>query len=144
MDEKDAKNLFLAWLVGSVVLFFAPFFAPGYVVLGNDRVSPFLAPFISSLLIVILVKLLMMVVSKYMKLNKASETSMGILLLLGYVLSLWLVARAALYVGFGIASFWVAIGIGVILATAEYWFSRISSYKVSAVKKQVKKSKRRR
>ena len=55
MDEKDIKNLVLTWLVASLVIFFAPFFAPGYVVLGNDRVSSFLAPFVSSLLIVLLV-----------------------------------------------------------------------------------------
>ncbi|OGG13646.1 hypothetical protein A2773_06245 [Candidatus Gottesmanbacteria bacterium RIFCSPHIGHO2_01_FULL_39_10] len=141
MDEKDIKNLVLTWLVASLVIFFAPFFAPGYVVLGNDRVSSFLAPFVSSLLIVLLVKLVVMTLGKYIKLGKSSDTAMGLVLLSGYVFSVWLVARAALFVGLGIASFWVAVGVGIILATVEYWFFRVSSK--PAVKLVSKKSTRR-
>lgn len=141
MNEKDLKNLFFVWLVATVVVFFAPFFAPGYVVLGNDRVSSLLAPFVSSLLVVVIVKLLVVSFGKYMKLGKSSETNMGLALLFGYVFSVWLVSRAALYVGLGIASFWVAIGIGIILATTEYWFMKLSYTKAP---KSVSKKKRRR
>ncbi len=155
MDEHSVKKYLILWVANSLVVYLAPFIAPGYVVLGNDKVGPLVAASLAGILIVALMTLGMKLASLVTTMRKGSEALMGGILLVVNVLSVWITARMAEYTGFGIASFWVAIALAVVVSALELWIwqmmgtSRREAFPVEPVSSSSrstrrKKSKRRR
>lgn len=155
MNEHSVKKYLILWAVNALVVYLAPFIAPGYVVLGNDKMTAIVAASVSAVIIVLLMTLGMKLASYAVSMRRGSEALLGGILLVVNTLSVWITARAAVYTGFGIASFWISIGFAVILSGLELWVWQMITTKnrdafpvepvssASASKKTKKKSKKK-
>lgn len=121
MDGHSVKKYLLLWAANALIVYTAPFIAPGYVVLGNDKAGPFVSALLSGIIIVFLMTFGMKVASYAVSLKRGSEAALGGVLLVVNTLAIWITARFANYTGFGIASFWVSIALAVIVSALELW-----------------------
>ncbi len=121
MNEHSVKKYLILWGVNSLIVYIAPFIAPGYVVLGNDKSGPVVSAILSGVIIVALMTLGMKLASYAVSFKKGSEAALGGILLIVNTLAIWITARFADITGFGIASFWVSIALAVIVSALELW-----------------------
>lgn len=109
----------IIWFTNAVVLYLASLVFPSWVVLGNATLPGWMALVIASLILMLLLTQAMPAV-KALKIKIEGKMQMGLIHGIVNIVGLWLLARGALYTGFGILSVWVAIALGVILTLIQW------------------------
>lgn len=116
--DKKFSLLLTIGVVNAVVLYAAALYFPTYVVVGNEFVENWMAVVLTALLLTVL----MVLVKPVMKAaNLKAKGELSVYLLYGAVniAGLWVLARLAKYVGFGVSSFVVVIVLGVVLTLLQ-------------------------
>lgn len=109
------------FLLNSVVIYLANYIFPQYVALGTATTTKCWA-IIQSMGILALVSLLVIpFVREFERRRKKMFTSKEwmILYFLVNTASLWIIARFAFYLGFGISSWMVAVGLAIVLGVLQ-------------------------
>lgn len=113
----------MLWLTlgvaNALVLYIASMILPAMVVLGNAGLSNFMAAILTAILLTILlylVKPILKVANVKVKGNMAINVTYGAANIVG----LWVLAKMAVYTGFGITGFAVAITLGIILSVVQF------------------------
>lgn len=107
------------WVTNSLFLYLAFLVFPNIIVLGNNVRSPTVAALASGLLLTIIIGLVPYVAKKAnLKIKK--ESQLGMVYFVVNVLGIWLIARGATVIGFGITAFWVAIILGFIVNLLQW------------------------
>lgn len=116
------ENLVL-WLsiavVNAIVLYAAALLYPAAVVLGNANLSNWMAVIITSVLLTVILWLVKPVM-KAANLKLKGDWAINITYLAANMVGLWVLARLANYVGFGVSSFVVVIVLGLILSLVQF------------------------
>lgn len=118
-NKGDVNLLLTIGLVNVAVLYLSSLLMPASIVLGNDSVPGLLAAIFVSILLTSFLALVP-TVTKNLKLKLDSVVSLNIAYGLVNIAGLWLLAKFAHYLGFGIGSFWVAIMLGAVLTVVQY------------------------
>lgn len=107
------------WLVSTVVIYLAALALPSYFELGSHVISELPGAFLSGLLIA-----LFNWAAKPILASLGSEYKDPVRLFIFYwvsnFLAIWLVARFAIYTGFGIVSYQWGIGLALFMNLAQY------------------------
>lgn len=118
MSGKQLSAMFLVFLLAnSAFVFIANSIFPSHVVLGNHLFSPVIALFYSMLIFTLITVGMVPVVetvSESMK-HKLKDMDWMVLYFVINAITLWMVARFALQLGFGISSWFVAVALAVVL-----------------------------
>ncbi len=118
--KKDDYKMFLGiGLVNAIVLYLASMFFPAFVVLGNSSLSPVVATVITGFLLSG-VMALPEPVMKAVGLKTKNELLLALVYLIFNVVGLWVFARLANNIGFGVTSFVVVIALGFVLNLVQY------------------------
>lgn len=113
---KESVNFWLAvCVVNAIVIYLASTLFPSNIVLGNAMLYAWAALGISSILLTLLLSLIVPVFRTSKLITNKEPYSELIYYGAVNILGLWLLARAAIYTGFGISSLFVAIILGVVL-----------------------------
>ena len=132
--KKTEKNLLNLWasifLTNSVLIYIASMLYPAHIVLGNDALSRWAATVVTSLILTLILAISYPLVAS-MKLKKDKELISNIFYIAINIIGVWLLARGAIYTGFGITSFIVAVVLGAILAISQYfiWMTSVARKK---------------
>lgn len=114
-------SFFTLFAVNALVIFVINLFFPNAVVLGTLHISKTWALVLSMTAFTLIHTLLLPFINQYES-DRGKKFStmdwMGIYFVINFA-GLWLVARAAHVLGFGISSFWIAIALAVILDFAQ-------------------------
>lgn len=119
---KKNTNYILLLSIGianSIVLYLAAMFFPAFVVLGNSSLSAVTATVITGFLLSG-VMALPEPVMKTVGWKTKNELLLALVYLIFNVVGLWVLARLANYIGFGVTSFVVVIVLGFILNMLQY------------------------
>lgn len=117
--NKTGNNFWVSvGLVNAIFIYLANILFPADVVLGNDTVSNLIALLIVSVLLTTLLSLVKPLV-KALKLQLKNDLVIKLVYGLTNIIGLWILARLAIFIGFGISSFVVAIALGVVLSLAQ-------------------------
>ncbi len=117
---KDTRLFIPYWIISSVLLFFAPLFLGNLVVVGNARLSGLLSAIISGFILA-LAHALLLPALRSIHVQLKSDWEMIVTGASVNVLGIWFIARYADLTGFGVASFLLAAGLGILLYGLE-WF----------------------
>ena len=117
--NSDYMLLVSIGVVNAVVLYLANMFFPTYVVLGNNSLSPLFATVITGFLLSATMALPEPVM-KAVGLKTKNELYLALVYIVFNVVGLWILARLANYVGFGVSSFIVVIALGFVLNLVQY------------------------
>lgn len=117
----DFISFFGFWAINAIIIFLAQATVKSQVVVGNIFVPWILSLVITSLTLTILISAIMPFL-KVLKIEAKNELFLGILYLIVNIGAIWLLARAAQLTGFGIASYLVAVILGIILNIIQYGF----------------------
>lgn len=122
-ERKRVKMWTVVFAINAIVLYFAFLLFPAFVVLGNDSLSVIAALAVTSLLLTLILTQVYPVV-KVLKLKTDSDLFLSFAYIIANIGGLWLISRGALYTGFGISSFVVAIELGIILTILQYFLRK--------------------
>lgn len=118
--NKGNTNMWIAvGVLNAVVIYLGALLFPALVVLGNDSIPGLLAVILISILLTLLLTLVPALAAT-MKLKSNSVVSMNLQYGVVNIAGLWILAKFAKYLGFGISSFWVAIMLGAFLTIVQY------------------------
>jgi hypothetical protein len=122
--NKEQKNLSKFWLTvfifNTIIMIISQIIAQDYLIFGNANLMVFPAMVLTSLLLIVylvLSNLIMNLAGLKLKNPLLLSVYYGIFNISG----LWLIARAANFTGFGIKNFLVAIILGLILNSGQYY-----------------------
>lgn len=123
MTDKPTKTkavtLLFFWLINSLVFLVVRSFVPDLLVIGNAFMSATTAAFMSGLLLAVAVMLVEPVFNVFkIKVNK--ESRWWLIYLFVNTEVIWLLGRLADFSGIGLASFWVAIILGIIVTPLQW------------------------
>lgn len=119
MERTNSKLWLFIFILNNVVIYLASLFFPFSIILGNAYLSSFVALIITSLVLTLLLTLVYPLV-KSLNLKSLTDLSWNLSYIVANIIFLWVLARLALYSGFGIVSFMVAIILGIVLAQLQY------------------------
>ncbi len=118
--EKKMLNFWVAiGVVNAVLLYTASLFFPAYVVLGNEYMESWIAVILTGFLLTVCVALTKPVM-KAAKLKVKGDIAINITYTIANIVGLWILARLAQFVGFGVSSFLVVIVLGISLTLIQY------------------------
>lgn len=119
---KKNSNYVLLLSIGianAIVLYVANMFFPEFVVLGNNNLSPFVATLLTGFLLSAFMGLPEPVM-KSAGIKTKNEMYLAFVYLVFNVVGLWVLARLAAFVGFGVSSFITVIVLGFVLNLIQY------------------------
>lgn len=120
IKDKQNLNLWLSFgVVNAATIYVASLFFPAYVVIGNEFVENWMAAVLTALFLTVILALVDPVM-KAAKLKVKGDLPMGVVYGLTNMAGLWVLARLARYVGFGVSSFVVVIALGVLLTLLQF------------------------
>lgn len=118
-DKTQILLLFKMLIANGLIIYLAAYFYPGTVVLGNASLSSMAALIVTAILLTLIISQ----VEPLLKLTKVKlkgDFSLAVVYGLVNIIGLWIIARAAIYTGFGISTVSVAVILGVVLNLARY------------------------
>ena len=116
---KDTRQFFVFWLVNSFIFYFAAFVLVGLVVIGNARLTAFMASVISGFLLA-LADVAIMPVCNSLSIKLKDEWQWVLVYLFINVLGVWVIARYADLTGVGITNAWMAVFLGIVLNLGQW------------------------
>ncbi len=120
MDKNKKLNFWMVvGVVNAIVLYTSSLFFPTYVVIGNEFIEKWMAIILTAFLLTVCVAFTKPVM-KAAKLKVKGDLAINITYGIANIVGLWIIARLAKFVGFGISSFWVVIALGVLLTLIQY------------------------
>jgi len=121
--KKGEKNILNMWasifLANAVLIYIASMLYPAHIVLGNDSLSSWAATVVTSIILTLILAIAYPLV-KSMKLKKDKDLISNIFYIVINILGVWVLARGAIYTGFGVTSYLVAVVLGAVLAISQY------------------------
>lgn len=129
----NAVTLLSFWITNSVFFYIAFLIVPNMLVLGNDVRSPVIASMLAGFLLSICIAFTPLVLD-LLNIKIKNENNMTFVYLVVNIIGVWIVGRLAVFTGFGISSFWVAIFLGTVMVFLQGPVWKISS-KVKSPKK---------
>lgn len=118
-DKTQILLLLKMLIANGLIIYLAAYFYPGTVVLGNASLSSMAALIVTAILLTLIISQ----VEPLLKLTKVKlkgDFSLAVFYGLVNIIGLWIIARAAIYTGFGISTVSVAVVLGVVLNLAQY------------------------
>ena len=118
-DKTRALLLLKMLIANGLIIYLAAYFYPGAVVLGNASLTSMAALVVTAILLTLIISQ----VEPLLKLTKVKlkgDLSMAVVYGLVNVVGLWIIARAAIYTGFGISTVSVAVILGIVLNLVQY------------------------
>lgn len=106
-------------LVNAIVLYAGYMLFPDFIVLGNSSLSPFLATLLTAMLLSSIMTQPEPIL-KALKLKFKNEIQLGLVYLVANIIGLWVLARLASFIGFGVSSFVVVVILGFVLNLIQY------------------------
>lgn len=120
IKDKQELNLWLSiGIVNAAAIYVTSLFFPAYVVIGNEFIEGWMAAILTALLLTVILALVEPVM-KAAKLKVKGDLPIGVVYGLTNMAGLWVLARLARYVGFGVSSFVVVIALGVVLILLQF------------------------
>lgn len=123
MSDKPLKTrivgLLLFWLVNSISFLVVRSLVPDLLVVGNVSLSPTTAAFLSGLLLAVAVMLVEPIL-KVLKIEVNKQSSWGLIYLVVNAEVIWAMGRLADFTGIGLASFWIAILLGIVVTVLQW------------------------
>lgn len=116
---KDGRFFLPFWIVNSVLLYFTPYVFPDFLVVGNARLTAFMAAVVSGFMIALACAAVLPVFT-WMKIKLNDEWQKMFAFLFINVLSVWFIGRYADLTGVGIASAWIAVVMGLVLYLGQW------------------------
>ena len=116
------------WLVNAAVIYLASLFYSQDVVLGNAFLPNWIALILVSLILTLILTQVKPV-TVALKIKSKSKITIGIISLAVNIVVLWLLARLAIYTGFGVSSVFAVLILGIVLEIVQYGVMRILSGK---------------
>lgn len=113
-----SKIMLYHFLIAVVLLYVISFLYPENIVLGNDILPMFLALCVIALILSIIFQILSIIL-KTIKFKQKNTLLLGAVFTIVNIVTVWILARLAIYTGFGISSFGVAIVLGVAFGLAQ-------------------------
>lgn len=123
-DKNSAKSLISLWLVNLLVIYFASLFYSQDIVLGNAVLPNWIALVIVSLILTLILAQVKPVIIA-LKLKSTNKLTRGIISGVVNIVVLWLLARMAIYTGFGVSSVFVVLILGIVLEIVQYGVMKI-------------------
>ena len=118
--EAPIINYYLAiGVVNALVIFLAPSLLTDGVVLGTNTIPPVVAALIAGVVLTLVVSLVDPLL-KQAKLKVTNEWVWGTIYGLVNIITVWAIARGAVYTGVGITSFFVAVVLGIVLMLLQW------------------------
>jgi len=118
-DTVILSYLVTSAVVNSVVVYLASMFFPDSVVLGTSTIPPLLAAVIGGVLLTLVGSFIDALV-RQSNIKVPDERVWGAIYGVINIVSVWLIARGAVYTGMGITSLWVAVVLGVVLTLVQW------------------------
>ncbi len=118
-DKTQLLLLFKMLIANGLIIYLSAYFYPDAVVLGNASLTSMAALVVTAILLTLIISQ----VEPLLKLTKVKlkgDFSMAIVYGLVNVVGLWIIARAAIYTGFGISTVSVAVILGIVLNLVQY------------------------
>jgi len=120
------KNMhFHHWLIwgviNGVIIYLGALIYPETIVLGNATVSVFAAAVLAALVITMVVSVLPIILTQ-LNIGKLTPLSKYLMNSLVNILVVWLMSRMALIFGFGLASKFTAITLGLVITIVQYLY----------------------
>ena len=129
----NAVTFLSFWITNSVFFYIAYIVVPNLLVLGNNVRSPVIASMASGFLLTIFLAITPIILN-LLNVKIKNENNMTFVYLVVNIIGIWAIARLALFTGFGISSFWVAILLGTVMVFLQGPVWKISS-KIKSPKK---------
>ena len=107
-------------IANGLIIYLAAYFYPGSVVLGNASLSSMAALIVTAILLTLIISQVEPLL-KLAKVRLKGDFAMAIVYGLVNIIGLWIIARTAIYTGFGISTVSVAVILGVVLNLAQYF-----------------------
>ena len=118
--EAPIINYYLAiGAVNAIVIYLAPSLLTDGVVLGTNTIPPVVAALIAGIVLTLVVSLVDPLL-KQAKLKVTNEWVWGAIYGVVNIVTVWAIARGAVYTGVGITSFFVAIVLGFVLLLLQW------------------------
>lgn len=119
----EKNNNVMFWLTmgvaNALVLYIASMVFPTMVVLGNAGLSNFMAAILTAALLTVLLYLVKPVLQAS-KVKVKGNMAINITYGAANIVGLWVLAKMAVYTGFGITGFIVAIALGIVLSAVQF------------------------
>lgn len=119
--KKNSRYFFIYWIVNSGFLYFAPYFFGSMMVVGNMRLTPFLASVISGFLLAV-VDTVAKPALESLNIHLAEEWQMVIAFEFINIIALWVLARYADLTGVGITNV-ISVGMIATAVTVIQWLA---------------------
>ncbi|OGG21969.1 hypothetical protein A3D03_02170 [Candidatus Gottesmanbacteria bacterium RIFCSPHIGHO2_02_FULL_40_13] len=119
-DKTQILLLFKMLIANGLIIYLAAYFYPGSVVLGNASLSSMAALTVTAILLTLIISQVEPLL-KLAKVRLKGDFAMAIVYGLVNIIGLWIIARTAIYTGFGISTVSVAVILGVVLNLAQYF-----------------------
>ena len=119
-DKTRALLLLKMLIANGLIIYLAAYFYPGSVVLGNASLSSMAALTVTAILLTLIISQVEPLL-KLAKVRLKGDFAMAIVYGLVNIIGLWIIARTAIYTGFGISTVSVAVILGVVLNLAQYF-----------------------
>ena len=112
----------LIWgVINGVIIYLGALIYPETIVLGNATVSVFAAAVLAALVITMVVSVLPIILTQ-LNIGKLTPLSKYLMNSLVNILVVWLMSRMALIFGFGLASKFTAITLGLVITIVQYLY----------------------
>lgn len=119
MEKKMLNLLVVIGIVNAVILYIASLFFPAYVVIGNEFMESWIALIFTAFLLTVIIALTKPVM-RIAKLKVKGDIAINISYGITNIVGLWVLARFAKFVGFGVSSFIIVVVLGVSLTLVQY------------------------
>lgn len=116
---KDARGFLAFLVVNSAVLYIAPYLLVGQIVVGNVRLTAFMASIISGFLLTIADSVIQPIFTS-LGIKLKEDWQWLLVYLFVNVVGIWVIARYADLTGVGVASAWMAVLLGAVLNAAQW------------------------
>ncbi len=118
--DKQELNLWMSiGIVNAAVLYVASLFFPAYVVVGNEFIENWMAVVLTAFLLTLLLALTKPIM-KAANLKVKGDLPINITYGIANIVGLWILAKLARYVGFGVSSVVVVVVLGVVLTLLQF------------------------
>lgn len=115
----SANLWILMTAVNALLLYLASVLYPRNIVLGNNVLAPYLAVIITAVLLSVVLSFTLPV-ARVLKIKEKNELGMSLSYTVANIIGLWLLARMAVFTGFGVSSYVVVVILGLILSAVQY------------------------
>lgn len=106
-------------VINAIALYLSSIIFPRYIVFGNEFIEGWLAVILTAILLTVIIGMTKPVM-KAAKLKVKGDFAINITYGITNIVGIWILARLAKFIGFGISSFWVVIALGVLLTLIQY------------------------